>query len=44
MNEFRTISLRLLPELHKKLKIYAIEKDKSVQDTLIDLIEKELQK
>lgn len=44
MKKIKTITLRLDDDLHKKLKIHAVQKNESMQDILIRLIEEELSK
>lgn len=42
VQEYKTITLRLKPELYKRLKLEAVEQDKSMTQIIIPLIEKEL--
>lgn len=42
--DFKTITLRLKPELYKRLKLYAVDKEESMTQIIIPLIEKELDK
>lgn len=40
----KTLSFKIEDELHKKLRLKAIQKDKSVKKYLSELIEKDLEK
>ncbi len=42
--ESRMIHVRMSPELHKRVRIRAAEEDKSMQEWMLALIEKELSK
>lgn len=44
MNAIKTITLRLTPDLHKKLKLLAIQNDTTIQEMLTDFIEKSVDK
>lgn len=35
----KTITLRLEDELHKRLKMYSVEEEKTMQDIIIEMIE-----
>ncbi len=41
-DERKIISVRVEPELHKKLKILAIEKNTTLQDYIIELIKRDM--
>lgn len=44
VQDFKTITLRLKPELYKRLKLESVEQEKSMTQIIIPLIEKELNK
>lgn len=44
VQDFKTITLRLKPELYKRLKLECVEKEISMTQYIIPLIEKELNK
>lgn len=44
MNERKNIVIRVTPELHKEVKIYAAGKEMTIQDYVISLIRKDLEK
>jgi predicted HicB family RNase H-like nuclease len=43
-NNERMIHVRLSPELHRRIRIQAAEKDVTIQDWVRDLIEREIRK
>lgn len=40
----KTITLRITPEFHKRLKLTALELDTSMTEYIMDLIEKDMKK
>lgn len=44
MRNIKTITLRLSDDLHKKLKLYAVKEETTMQDFIISLVEENLKK
>lgn len=44
MDDRKNIVIRVEPDLHKKVKVYAAEKGITIQEYLVSLIEKDLER
>lgn len=42
VTDYKTITLRMKPDLYKRLKLYSVEKELSMTQIILPLIEKEL--
>lgn len=44
MNERKSLTIRMEEELHKKVKIKAVMENQSIQDYILNLVKKDLEK